>query len=74
MSILLKKSALVFFSCSAIFISFSGIRIAEYRSGIIKGEDKVLSFPQFPGGEEVMKKYLVIDVLMPEGNTPEWLG
>ncbi|WP_455498678.1 hypothetical protein [Coprobacter sp.] len=36
-------------------------------------DEDIVVFPQFPGGEEAMKKYLVIDVLMPAGNTPEWL-
>ena len=74
MSILLKN---LFWVCFFLFVPlslfpFPELELVEYRSGIIKGED-VIVLPQFPGGEEAMKKYLVIDVLMPEGNTPEWL-
>ena len=71
MSILLKN---LFWVCFFLFVPlslfpFPELELVEYRSGIIKGED-VIVLPQFPGGEEAMKKYLVIDVLMPEGNTP----
>ena len=74
MSILLKN---LFWVCFFLFVPlslfpFPELELVEYRSCIIKGED-VIVLPQFPGGEEAMKKYLVIDVLMPEGNTPEWL-
>ena len=68
MSILLKN---LFWVCFFLFVPlslfpFPELELVEYRSGIIKGED-VIVLPQFPGGEEAMKKYLVIDVLMPEG-------
>ncbi len=74
MSILLRN---LFWMCFFLFVPlslfpFPESELVEYRSGIIKDED-VIVLPQFPGGEEAMKKYLVIDVLMPEGNTPEWL-
>ena len=74
MSILLKN---LFWVCFFLFVPlslfpFPESELVEYRSGIIKDEDFIV-LPQFPGGEEAMKKYLVIDVLMPEGNTPEWL-
>ena len=74
MSILLRN---LFWVCFFLFVPlslfpFPESELVEYRSGIIKDEDVVV-LPQFPGGEEAMKKYLVIDVLLPEGYSPEWL-
>lgn len=46
---------------------------SDLRLEVLKAGEDVVVLPQFPGGEEAMRKYLVIDVLMPSGDTPEWL-
>lgn len=47
--------------------------VPDLQNGVLKVDEDTVVRPQFPGGEEAMRKYLVIDVLMPEDNTPEWL-
>lgn len=48
--------------------------VPEEFLSVVKDSD-IIVMPQFPGGEEAMNKYLVLNVQMSESeeNTPQWL-